>query len=136
MTAEESTYGGKMGLNDILNKLGGQHGEQGGISAISNLFDEDNLQGIMSKLESSGLGQQVQSWVGKGQNMPVSESEIKNAVDPQKLQQVAQQQGMSSDEVADHVAQALPHVVDQATPNGQVPKQSSIHSMMGILKKK
>jgi len=123
-------------LSDILGKLGGQNGEQGGLSAISGLFGNEGLPGIMTKLQQSGLDKQVMSWVGGGKNEPVSGQEIKNAVDPQQLSQVAQQSGMSQDEVADQVAQALPHVVDQATPAGQVPQQGfSMESLMGMFKK-
>ncbi len=134
----ETTIGGKhVGVSDILGKLGGQNGEQGGMSAISSLFGNEGLQGILSKLKASGLDKQVMSWVGQGKNDPVTGTEIKDAVDPQKLQQVAQQTGMSQDEVADHVAEALPQVVDQATPGGQVPKQagSPMDSLMGMFKK-
>jgi uncharacterized protein YidB (DUF937 family) len=124
-------------LTDILNKLGGQNGEQGGLAAISKLFDGDGMQGILGKLQASGLDKQVMSWIGHGQNEPVTGDDIKNAVDPQKLSQVAQQSGMSQDEVADHVAQALPEAVDKATPGGAVPQQGlSMDSLMGMFKKK
>src|ERR1700761_2901280 len=104
------------------------------MSAISKLFGDEGLQGIMTKLQASGLDKQVMSWVGGGKNEPVTGSEIKDAGDPQQLQQVAQQTGMSQDQVADHVAEALPHVVDQATPGGQVPQQASspLDSLMGM----
>jgi len=125
-----------MALTDILNKLGGQKGEQGGLAAISKLFDADGMQGILSKLQASGLDKQVMSWIGHGQNEPVTGDDIKNAVNPQQLSQVAQQSGMSQDEVADHVAQALPETVDKATPGGAVPKQGfSMESLTGMFKK-
>jgi uncharacterized protein YidB (DUF937 family) len=125
-----------MALTDILNKLGGQKGEQGGLAAISKLFDADGMQGILSKLQASGLDKQVMSWIGHGQNEPVTGADIKNAVNPQQLSQVAQQSGMSQDEVADHVAQALPETVDKATPGGAVPKQGfSMESLTGMFKK-
>jgi uncharacterized protein YidB (DUF937 family) len=123
-------------LTDILNKLGGQNGEQGGLAAISKLFDGDGMQGILSKLQASGLDKQVMSWISRGKNEPVTGEDIKNAVDPQQLSRVAQQSGMSQDEVADHVAQALPEAVDKATPDGAVPQQGfSMDSMMGRFKK-
>lgn len=125
-----------MALTDILSKLGGQNGEQGGLAAISKLFDGDGAQGILAKLQASGLDKQVMSWVGHGQNQPVTGDDIKNAVDPQQLSQVAQQSGMSQDEVADHVAQALPEAVDKATPTGAVPQQGfSMDTLMGLFKK-
>ena len=125
-----------MALTDILNKLGGQNGEQGGLNAISKLFDGDGMQGILSKLRASGMDKQVMSWIGHGQNEPVTGDDIKNVVNPQQLSQVAQQSGMSQDEVADHVAQALPEAVDKATPGGAVPKQGySMDTLIGKFKK-
>ena len=66
-----------MALTDILTKLGGQEGQQGAVAAISELFGGNGLQGIVSKLQSNGMGKQVQSWIGSGKNMPVSGSDIK-----------------------------------------------------------
>jgi uncharacterized protein YidB (DUF937 family) len=123
-------------LNDILSKLGGQNGAQGGMAAISSLFGGEGMQGILSKLQASGLDKQVMSWIGHGQNEPVTGDEIKNAVDPQSLSQVAQQTGMSKDEVASQVAQVLPEAVDKATPAGQIPQQGfSMESLLGVIKK-
>ena len=113
-----------MGLQDVLGKLGGNRGHQGGIDNVQQLFGGGGLQGIVQTLNNKGMGQQVQSWIGSGQNQPISGSDIQRAVDPAKLQQIAQQQGMSTDEFSNHVAQALPDMVDQATPEGMVPKQS------------
>ncbi len=126
-----------MALNDILNKLGGKNGEQGGLAAISKLFEGEGMQGILSKLQASGMDKQVMSWIGHGQKQSsVSGADIKNAVDPQQLSEVAKQSGMSQDEVADHVAQALPEAVDKATPGGAVPQQGfSMDTLMGMFKK-
>jgi uncharacterized protein YidB (DUF937 family) len=114
-----------MALQDVLSKLGGSQGHQGGIDNVQQLFGDGGLQGIMSKLTSSGMGQQVQSWIGTGQNQPISGNDVQQAVDPAQLQQMAQQQGMTPDEFSSHVAQALPDMVDQATPEGMVPQQAS-----------
>lgn len=126
-----------MALTDILGKLGGQRGNEGGLAAVQHLFGGQGLQGITSQLTSSGFGQQVQSWLGSGQNQSISGADIQQAVDPERLQQVAQQSGMSPNEVSDHVAQALPHLVDQATPNGQIPAQrqgEGLGALKGLLK--
>jgi uncharacterized protein YidB (DUF937 family) len=49
---------------------------------------------------------------------------------------MSQPTGETKDELCGQVAKALPHLVDQATPNGQVPKQgTSAESLMGGLKK-
>jgi uncharacterized protein YidB (DUF937 family) len=116
--------GETMGLQDVLGKLGGNRGHQGGIDNVQQLFGGGGLQGIVQTLNDKGMGPQVQSWIGSGQNQPISGTDIQRVVDPAKLQQMAQQQGMSTDEFSNHVATALPDIVDQATPQGMVPKQS------------
>jgi uncharacterized protein YidB (DUF937 family) len=109
-------------LGDITAKLGGQQGQEGGLASLQKLVSSSGgLQGLTSKLASSGLGQQVQSWVGHGQNQPVSGSQVQEAMDPQQVHSMAQQAGMTDQETCDHVAKALPDMVDQATPEGQMP---------------
>lgn len=125
-----------MTLTDILGKIGGTEGQQGGIVAISKLFGDHGLQGIVSQLQSHGMDKQVKSWIGNGQNMPVSGADVRSMVDPSMLTKMARQQDMSPDELCDHVAQALPNLVDKATPNGQVPKQGGVDALLGMVKKK
>jgi uncharacterized protein YidB (DUF937 family) len=124
-----------MGFQDNLRKIGGQQGQEGGLATIQKLFGSSQMQGVLSKLSNNGLGQQVQSWVGKGQNQPISSGDVQRAVDPATLEQTAQQQGMSPDELSDHVAQALPEMVDQATPDGKMPSKDPFSEGMSGLKK-
>jgi len=110
-----------MGLQETLGKLGGQSGQQGGLDQIQNLFGSNGMQGVVSQLTNAGMGQHVQSWIGTGANRAVSGQQIQQAMDPAALQRASQQTGMSPDQISDHVAQALPQIIDQATPNGQLP---------------
>jgi uncharacterized protein YidB (DUF937 family) len=112
-----------MALSDIVNKLGGNEGQQGGIASLQHLIKSSGgLQGLTSKLSSNGLGQQVQSWVGHGQNQPVSGSEVHQAIGPDTVGHMARQSGMTPEETSDHVARALPDMVNQATPEGRMPE--------------
>lgn len=109
-------------LNQITAKLGGQQGTDGGVASLQKLVGSSGgLHGLTSKLASSGLGQQVQSWVGHGDNQPVSGPQVQQAMDPNQLNAMAKQSGMTPEETSDHLAQALPDMVDQATPQGQMP---------------
>jgi uncharacterized protein YidB (DUF937 family) len=109
-------------LGDVTAKLGGQQGQEGGLASLQKLVSSSGgLQGLTSKLASGGLGQQVQSWVGHGQNQPVSGSQIQDAMDPSQVHAMSQQSGMTDDETCEHMAKALPDMVDQATPQGQMP---------------
>jgi uncharacterized protein YidB (DUF937 family) len=114
-------------LNDTLNKIGDQKGQAGGIGidAIVRLFGARDLSALLAVLQSKGLGRQVKSWVSAGQNQQVSGADIKKAADPAVLRSMAKEQELSTDELADHVARSLPHLVDQATPEGIVPQQGA-----------
>jgi uncharacterized protein YidB (DUF937 family) len=114
-----------MGIQDIISKLGGQSGQKGAMAQIQTLFGGQDMHGIVTQLTSAGMGQHVQSWIGMGNNQPVSGQQIQQAVDPAALQQVAQRTGMQPQQVCDHVAQVLPHLIDQATPDGEMPASDS-----------
>jgi len=109
-------------FDQITAKLGGKQGTDGGVASLQKLVSSTGgLSGLTSKLASSGLGQQVQSWVGHGDNQPVSGSQVQQAMDPGQLNSMAKQAGMTPEETSDHLAKALPDMVDQATPQGQMP---------------
>ena len=114
-----------MALTDILGKLGGQEGQQGAINAIAKVFGGTGVQGILTAMHQNGLGQQAKSWTGPGKNQPISGADVKKMANPQLLAQLAKQQNLSPDQLCEQIAQALPHLVDTATPDGQVPKQGS-----------
>jgi uncharacterized protein YidB (DUF937 family) len=122
-------------MKDMLTKMGGQRGQAGGMDAICKLFGASNLQGMMATLQSKGLGREVKSWVSNGQNQQVSGADIRKAADPAALRAMANEQGMSPDEMSGHIAQILPHVIDEATPDGMVPQQGA-HAKDGAAKGK
>jgi uncharacterized protein YidB (DUF937 family) len=79
------------------------------------------LPGIISKLQSGGLAQQVGSWVGTGQNMTVSGSQLQEVLGSGSIGQIAQQLGMSHGDASSNLAQMLPQIIDKLTPHGQIP---------------
>src|SRR5215469_5247475 len=94
----QANGGRSMGLQDILGKLGGQAGQQGGLDNIQSLFGGNGLQGIITQVTNAGMGQHAQSWVGTGENQKVSGQQIQQAMDPAALQQMSRQTGMSTDQ--------------------------------------
>ena len=113
----------------IANKAGG--GAAGGLGGLG---------GLVGALTQGGLGNVASSWVGTGQNLPVSPDQITSALGGGGaggmggiLAQLAQQAGMSHGEAASGLSQILPGLVDKLTPDGQVPQQSSLEQMLGSL---
>jgi len=89
------------------------------------LQQNGGLQGVLGKLQQSGYGQQAQSWIGTGQNLPIDAGALSQIFGHGQLGQIAQQLGVSQEEAAGGLAQMLPQVVDQMTPQGQVPDNHS-----------
>jgi uncharacterized protein YidB (DUF937 family) len=81
------------------------------------------VQGLMAKLTSNGQAQQVKSWVGAGENKPVSGTQVQEVLDTDSLNKMAKEAGTTPDKVSEDVAKILPEMVDKATPHGQVPPQ-------------
>ena len=81
----------------------------------------NGLGGLMQAFEGGGLGHLFQSWVGSGQNLPVSAGQIQNVLGSSGiLEQIAQRTGLQPADVAQHLSTLLPQIVDHLTPNGQL----------------
>ncbi|MEV8536937.1 YidB family protein [Streptomyces sp. NPDC051211] len=115
---------GGSGGGNILGSLLGQLMGGGGGGAQAAGATGNPLGGLLEMLTKSGLVDQAQSWVGTGENQPVSGAQIKQALPDDTLQKVAQDAGVSPDQAADQIAQVLPQAVDKLTPTGQVPTES------------
>jgi len=93
------------------NEPGGLGGS-GGIGGIG---------GLVQRFENAGLGTQVASWIGSGQNLPISIDQVKNALSDGPLKALAEHLGVDENEVASHLSGMLPEIVDKLTAGGQVP---------------
>jgi len=80
------------------------------------------LAGMLESFQQGGLGHLVQSWIGTGQNMPVSTDQLRNTLGSDWLSKVSQMTGLSQSDVEQHLTTMLPQVVDHVTPNGQLPQ--------------
>lgn len=118
----EKMLGGLFGKGDadgapdgLFAKLGDSLFGEGGLTA--------GLKGLMDKFSAGGLGEQFKSWVGTGQNLPLSAEQIGQVFEGSKLQELAASAGVSVDTLKQKLAAHLPGVVDKLTPNGQLPAE-------------
>jgi uncharacterized protein YidB (DUF937 family) len=96
-------------ISEVLSLLRGQGSASGGLGSLMQAF------------ESGGLGHLFQSWVGNGQNLPVSPDQIQSVLgNSGMLQRIAQATGMQPADIAQHLSVVLPQIVDHLTPNGQI----------------
>ena len=95
------------------------------------------ISGLLQQFHEKGLGSLVTSWVGTGQNLPISAEQIQHVLGSEQVKELAAKAGISPDAASSHLAQLLPMLIDKLTPNGQVPQggnSSLIEEGMGMLK--
>ena len=121
------TAGGGLGgvLGSVLGNRGapggGSGGGLGGLGSVGGLGALAGLAMLVNKLRQGGLGDAVGSWIGTGQNQPVSGQQLQGALGPDVISELAGQFGLSQEEVSGQLAGVLPEVVDHVTPDGQWP---------------
>jgi uncharacterized protein YidB (DUF937 family) len=89
------------------------------------------LGGLLNKLEQGGLGNQTKSWVGTGQNQPVSPGQLGQALGPNIIKTLSQMTGVSEDQLTKQLSQGIPVIVNWMTPNGRLPTVAELSKMIG-----
>jgi uncharacterized protein YidB (DUF937 family) len=102
----------------------------GAILSYVNSPQVGGVAGLQRMFEQGGLGSIVSSWVGSGQNLPISASQLQNLLHSGALQEAAQKAGMDPSQLTNMMSTLLPHLVDKLTPNGEVPDAGALQQMM------
>lgn len=93
------------------------------------------LDGLITKFQQGGLGDLISSWVGKGGNLPVNAEQIMQVLGRGQVQQIAEETGTDPQTAANGLADILPKLVDQLTPNGESVSggalQEGLQSLLG-----
>lgn len=84
------------------------------------------LAGLIQTFHEKGLGDVVNSWVGTGQNLPISQEQIQQVLGSQQVQSLAAKVGISPETLTSQLSTLLPSLVDKVTPNGSVPTQENL----------
>lgn len=142
-----------MGLLDTVAGMltgGGSSGQSGGQAALLQALlgmlagsgqggdPGGGLAGLVTKFQQGGLGDVVGSWVGTGQNLPISPEQLQQVLGPE-LAGLAEKFGFSPGDAGGQLSQLLPQVVDGLTPNGRLPDAAEgglgdLGALLGSLK--
>src|SRR6188474_2551145 len=95
------------------------------LSAVSGKSDASGeaapLIGILSGLlAQSGQGNAFSSWVGMGENQPLSSNQIQQALGSDQVRALAARMGVDPNLASQFLAEYLPKIVDKLTPAGKV----------------
>jgi uncharacterized protein YidB (DUF937 family) len=105
VTAKTDASGG---ANPLIGILGGLLAQSGG------------LQGLADKFVQRGQGNVFSSWVGMGENQPISSDQLQQALGSDQVKAVAAKMGVDPNQASQFLAEYLPKVVDKLTPTGKV----------------
>lgn len=118
-------------LDEIVGKvtgmLGGDKGEAPGFlgEVIGMLTDKESggLSGLVQSFQEKGLGGIISSWIGTGENQPISIEQIQQVLGSDAIQGLAAKFGIPAEELGGKLAEFLPGVIDRMTPNGTLPEE-------------
>jgi uncharacterized protein YidB (DUF937 family) len=120
-------------LGAVLGGQGGQGaGTQGGLGNLGALLpviagmlandgQQGGLGGLLEKFNQAGLGEVASSWVGKGENLPISADQLNNVLGSDTIGNIAAQLGIDPAQASGALSQVLPGLIDKLTPQGQAP---------------
>ncbi|WP_429449853.1 YidB family protein [Paraburkholderia sp. WC7.3g] len=123
-----------MSLLDSIGSLLGKSPEGGGQQALIAAALEfvnnqpGGLNGLIQRFQEKGLGDVVSSWVGNGENQPIAPEALHGVLGSQAVTDLAAKAGVQPDQVTGLLSQILPHVVNAATPEGEVPAEGKLNA--------
>ena len=138
--------GGSGGLGDLLGGVLGGSARGGSLAGgtgggmmrmllplVASMLMNGGLKKVLGRLQANGRGTEADSWVSAGENRPVEGADVREAVGDDEITSIATKLGVTEDVAAEAVARVLPDVVDQVTPQGQVPPDDELDEKFGRL---
>jgi len=115
------------GLTDILGQVlgGGAPSQSGG-----------GLGGLLGRMQQSGFGDQARSWVGPGQNLPISPDALSQIFGQGGIEEIARRSGLTPQQASSGLSELLPEVVDHVTPGGQEPDFDQLSRSVDALRQR
>jgi uncharacterized protein YidB (DUF937 family) len=102
-------------IGEFVKGVTGQGADSSGGKPAGGLSD------LVDSFRKNGLGEQADSWVSTGANKPVTAPEVEKGLGGDVLNDLAQQTGMSREELLKRLSEVLPGMVDKMTPGGRMP---------------
>lgn len=127
-----------MGLLDqIAGSLGGNSKSIDYLAIMKWVEQQGGVSGLLEKFRQGGLAEVVQSWIGSGNNLPISAAQVIQIFSGDAVSQLSSKLNMDNNQTADIIAEFLPQIVNKLSPNGEEPQSNDLMSMgMSLLKDK
>jgi len=105
------------------------------LGVLSGLLTQSGgLQGLASKFSQSGQGDAFSSWIGMGENQPISGDQIQKTLGSDQINALAARIGVDPALASSFLAEYLPKIIDKLTPAGKVdPNADSQQGLAALL---
>lgn len=125
-------------LNKLAGMLGGGEGDTATYQAILGwVNDQGGVEAILNKFRQDGLTGVIESWLSKGDNLPISAAQIVSTLGSPAIAALAGKLGVDSLNAASQIARWLPKLIDGLSPNGEIQQQPDLVAAgMSLLKGK
>lgn len=92
------------------------------------------LSGALNKVSAMGLDSQAQSWLStQSSNQNLEQSQVQQLFDQSEIQAVAQQTGADESQVCQGLAQLLPEVINQLSPQGGMQNEAQANQEINAI---
>jgi uncharacterized protein YidB (DUF937 family) len=124
------------GLGGVFGNSGGGAAGSGGLGGLGGLgsilggLASGNVLGgglgdLLKTFQQNGQGEKAESWVRKGENASIDETQLSQAIGPDVLKELSERTGLSSQEILSRLSRDLPGAVDDLTPEGKLPEDDT-----------
>ncbi|OQX14194.1 MAG: hypothetical protein BWK73_10060 [Thiothrix lacustris] len=123
---------GQLEITEIASALMGLMSNGQGQSQAGGL---SGLMSMVSGMQGSGNGDLMSiaaSWLGKGENAPISGGQLTQMLGSDKIAAFAQQLGLSQEQAVSGLQAAIPQVVDKASPDGALDLGNMLDAVGGV----
>lgn len=106
----------------LIDSLGGPL-EQMVLKALPGVIQQvlpGGLNALLEQFRRSGYEAQVNSWLGRGPNDPITADDLRKVLDNEQVRQMAQKLGIPVDQLFPTLAKSLPETVDKHSPDGSL----------------
>jgi uncharacterized protein YidB (DUF937 family) len=115
----------QLGTQLLGNRLSaGGNPNNDSIAAVLNMLigsgQKADIAGMVAQMQSGGLGSLVASWLGDGENSPISSEQVREAIGNDKIAQAAGQLDTDEESLLKGLSEALPTMVDKSSRGGSL----------------
>jgi uncharacterized protein YidB (DUF937 family) len=84
------------------------------------------LGSLVERFQQNGHGDVINSWIGSGQNQPITPDQLHQALGPDAVNNLSRMTGVSSQDLVSELSRVLPGIVDKLTPQGRMPDHAEM----------